>query len=143
MGITFSLRRPQGSASPDLLISEDDYSVRVTHVADRRFWLRMEKHPGAELVVSDCAAGQADAATLAAACRLAVRRLGAMRPSRVVFRDVVAGGHQTADFPVKMLMAGQLAKQLAASIAAEAGRRPGCLALTPRRGRLDAVVGLE
>lgn len=143
MGQVFSLRRSGIDPTAGLVVSEDDYSVRVTRTDDQRFWLRLEKPSGGELVVSDCLLGDADEAVMGAACALAVRQLGLLRPERVVFRDVVAGGHQTADFPRKMLLAGERAKRLAKAVATATGRQCGCLEMSSRRGRLDAAVGLD
>lgn len=118
----------------------DDLAIRVESELDPRFWVRVEAGGGAELVVTDFTAGGRPEAELLEAMVMAVE---ALRPGpfrRMVFRDLIPAGHQTAQFPVKVVEAFDRVKRLADAVAGAEGRSVASATMEPRRGKLDAII---
>ncbi|WP_137929175.1 hypothetical protein [Mesorhizobium comanense] len=123
----------------DLLVREDDFSVRVERSDDPRFWVRVERETGDSIVVTDYNAGSRPDQELAAGVALALRTL--RRPlDKVIFRDMFPLGMEGPDLPVKMIQATEALKKICLHIAAETGQEVASFNLEPRRGKLDAIA---
>jgi hypothetical protein len=131
-----ALRAP----APRLSISGDDYCVRVESDIDPRYWVRIERGDGEDLVVTDFTAGGRPDAELRQGLVMGIEALQPGPFDRMVFRDLIPAGHQSAQFPRKVVEAFDQVKRLAATVADATGREVGQATMEPRRGKLDAIV---
>lgn len=142
MATPFAWSKPQArtSSAASLTVSNDGLAIRVESELDPRFWVRVEAGGGAELVVTDFTAGGRPEAELLEAMVMAVEALKPGPFRRMVFRDLIPAGHQTAQFPVKVVEAFDRVKRLADAVAGAEGRSVASATMEPRRGKLDAII---
>jgi hypothetical protein len=121
----------------ELSVGGDDFSVRVEHRGDPRFWVRIERDTSDGVVVTDFTPGDRPEDELEAGLLRGIEALQGAPFSQVVFRDLVPGGDEDR---LKIYQSAGLARRLATFLA-ESLRRPILdFTLVPRRDKLDAVA---
>lgn len=141
MATLLTINRGEAAASaPQLSLSGDAYCVRVESDIDPRFWVRIERGDGEDLVVTDFTAGGRPDAELRQGLVMGIEALQPGAFERLVFRDLIPAGHQSAHFPRQVVEAFDKVKRLAAMVARATGREVGQATMAPRRGKLDAIV---
>lgn len=123
-----------------LSVSGDDYCVRVESDIDARYWVRIERGEGDDLVVTDFTAGGRPDRELQQGLMMGINALQPGAFDRMVFRDLIPAGHQTPQFPLRVVEAFDRAKRLAETVAGATGREVAAATMEPRRGKLDAIV---
>ena len=89
-------------AEDSLVVSEDDFSVKVTSDVDPMFWVRIKRTDDQTIVVTDFKAGSLQQITLNIALRKAVSTLHKRAPKQLTFKNVAPLTHlndnERADF---------------------------------------------
>ena len=129
-----------GAPRQRLSLVRDDIAIRVESEIDARFWVRLEVEGVDELVVTDFTAGGRPEVELIDAMVMAVEALEPGPFRRMVFRDLIPAGHQSAQFPVRVVEAFDRVKRLAEAVADAEGRSVATATMEPRRGKLDAII---
>jgi hypothetical protein len=88
----------------------DEFSVQISSIHDRLFWIRVDRDaPGAE--VTDLNAGSTAAGVAAAGLDLALRAAGHDRADNIRFRDIASTGETTNRLSGVRLIVNSLAER--------------------------------
>ncbi|MGO4831485.1 hypothetical protein AB4144_04185 [Rhizobiaceae sp. 2RAB30] len=123
-----------------LRLLEDEYAVKVSADADRRFWVRVEREGGDTIVVSDFVGGDLAESDLIEGLRLALRALDHRGGSGIRFMDIVPGGMDKPLFGMRLEQATELVKRVSWAIAADGGRRVTTFNVRTRGDKMDAIA---